>query len=679
MSTHGIIFALAALAIASSPGDAVGQTARRSHIATIEDLLSLRDIGGVLRENVVPSPDGDHIAFFERAMDLEANRYVHRLIIVESRTGRSRVIAEAGNFIFHSVRGRRSGAPLDRAPLWSPDSSWIYYLAERDGAVEIWRARNDGSANEQVLAPAGDVRRIAFTPAGALMLETSTPRAALAGQLLQQQNTGFLVEDGFAPLFSRLPIPDEDGGAETSVLELDTGHIRIATDVERTAFDPAPSQAVIAALDPESTADTPALGLTYSAGDTIVRCGEEACSGALRDAWVFDDSGEPLVIFRRLEGHARIRTSLYAWHLGENRTRLIRSEVDRLSGCVPAARRLFCLQDFATQPRRLVSIDPFTGATAIFYDPNPQWSAVRMPRIETLEHTDAEGNQSFAQLVYPIGYRRGRLYPLVVVQYRARGFLNAGTGSEVPIYPLSARGFFVLSVERPEFDERATRLSTTALIRETEFDGSEDRIKRQAILAFIETLRTRRMIDPARLGISGMSDGAETAFDMITETDLFRATVVASPPNGPLSYSLQSRRFRSQRLEQFGMTPPWDVDGQNHAYWANNSAELRADRLHAALLINAPESEMLAAFGLLARLEQTATPVETYIYPGAYHLKWLPSQIRSTQERTVAWLDFWLRDVTPRDEAQSERWRAMRDRQARLTASPSQAASPSSP
>lgn len=657
---------------------AIAQPAR-SHPATMEDLFALRDIGGLLRENIVPSPSADAVAFFEREIDLTGNRYIHRLMILDPVTQRARVVAEAGDYLFHSVRGRRSGAPLDRAPLWSPDGAWIYYLAERNHAVEIWRARADGSITEQVLSPAGDTRRIAFTPAGLLMFESSTPRAELATHRQLQEREGFLVDDAFTPLFSRLPVPDEDGGAEIFVLDQNTGATRRATDAERTAFDPAASPATIAPLDPASTASTPPLGLTFRAGEIATLCDADACSGALKDAWVFDASGAPLVIFRRLEGHARLQTSLYAWRPDGTETRLIRSETDRLSGCVPAARRLLCLQDFATQPRRLVTIDPLTGALELLYDPNPEWLAVQMPRIETLEYVDREGNQSFGQLVYPIGYRRGRSYPLVIVQYRARGFLNAGTGSEVPIFPLSARGYFVLSVERPEFDERATRLSVTELLRETEFDGSENRIKREVILALVATLRSRRLIDMSRLGITGMSDGAETAFDLVTETDLFRAIVVASPSTGPLSYALQSRRFRRVRLQEFGLTPPWDEASPTHSYWEENSAELRADRLHAALLINAPESEMLSAFALLARLEQSATPVETYIYPGAYHLKWLPSQIWATQERTIAWLDFWLRDVAPHDAAQSERWRAMRDRadQARLAASPS--ASPSSP
>src|SRR5690606_25992642 len=129
---------------------------------------------------------------------------------------------------------------------------------------------------------------------------------------------------------------------------------------------------------------------------------------------------------------------------------------------------------------------------------------------------DAEGNESFAQLVYPAGYRRGRRYPLVIVQYRALGFLNAGTGREAPIFPLAAQGYFVLCVDRPEFRDRESRLPARQLEREIELDGSESRAKREANLAFIAELDARGLVDGDRIAITGMSDGAQTLFDMLT-------------------------------------------------------------------------------------------------------------------------------------------------------------------
>jgi dipeptidyl aminopeptidase/acylaminoacyl peptidase len=641
--------------------------------ASMENLFALREIGGLIHENVAASPSGDKVAFFEREMNRTENRYGHRLLVVDIATGAIWLAAEAGDIILESTRGRRSGAPMDRRPVWSPDGVWIYFLDERNGAVEIWRARAAGVVrSERVLAPPGDVRRITFAPNGALIFETSTPRIELAAQRAHDARHGFLVTEAFAPLYARLPLPDEDRAVRVFALDISSGETRIATERERALFDAPVGPVAVRALDPASTAQTPALGLFYTRRQDATRCEAPECDGALKDAWLLGEA-TPLVVFRRLEGHANLATALYAWRPGERQARLLRREVDRLEGCVIAADALVCLQDFAYQPRRLVRIDARTGDTEVLYDPNPEWRSVRLPRIERIDHTDGEGNQSFAQLVYPLNYRRSRPYPLVIVQYRARGFLNGGTGGETPVFPLSARGFFVLCVERPEFTERAARLSYLDLARETELDGSENRIKRDDILSYVSGLTRRRLVDPERIAITGLSDGAETVFDMLTEAPIFRAAIVGSPPSGPISYELQSRRFHTLRFDQFGMTAPWDVDGAWSSWWRENSASLRAPPTGVALMMNLPESEMLSAFPLLARLEATSTPVETYIYPGAFHLKWLPSQIWSAQERSIAWLDFWLRDVAPPDAAMRERWEAMRVRETQARPAPAAA------
>lgn len=654
------------VACAAQPIDGSTAAARDAlqRPASMNDLFGLHEIGGLIRENLTASPSGDQVAFFEREMDLTENRYTHRLLVVNVTTGAVRVAAEAGDIILESTRGRRSGAPMDRTPVWAPDGIWIYFLDERDGAVEIWRASARGAArSERVLRAAGDVRRMTFAPNGALIFETSTPREEIIAQRAHDERLGFLVTEGFAPLYARLPLPDEDRAVDVFTIDNFAGEMRRANDLERALLEaPEGLPAGVRPLDPASTAQSPRLGVFFSGDEDITRCDAPECAGALKDAWLLANSNAPLVIFRRLEGHANLSTALYTWRPGETRTRLLRREIDRLEGCLSAGGAIVCLQDFASQPRRLIRINASTGAAEVLYDPNPQWRSISMPRIERIEHTDGEGNQSFAQLVYPLNYRRGRSYPLVIVQYRARGFLNAGTGGETPIFPLSARGFFVLCVERPEFTERARRLSYLELARETELDGSENRIKRDDILSYVSALTSRRLIDPERIAITGLSDGAETVFDMLTEAPIFRAAIVGSPPSGTISYELQSRRFHTLRFDQFGMTAPWDTEGAWFAWWRENSASLRAPPRGVALMMNLPESEMLSAFPLLARLEATYTPVETYIYPGAYHLKWRPSQIWSAQERSVAWLDFWLRDVNPADAALGERWQVMRER-----------------
>jgi dipeptidyl aminopeptidase/acylaminoacyl peptidase len=634
--------------------------AAQSHAPRVEDLFALHELGAS-RPYLALSPDGERIAFIERSMDVVADRYQHALIVVELETSAFRRIAEAGDIILASAGGLRSGAPLDRRPVWSPDGAYLYYIAEVEGRAELWRARADGGGGAVQVQTAGDVRRFVATPE-AIIFETATPREDLAAERERAQRLGFRADDAFKPLASMLPPPREDAGAAVWRLSFLDGTMSRASGGERARLASPARPRLIRPIDPSLQAVRPPLSIFASASDDAARCMDSACSGRLEEAWTLDRA----IVFLRREGHGLSDTAIYRWLPANGAVRRIRMASDRLAGCVASNEAIYCVQDSAAQPGRVVRIDAETGALRVVYDPNPQWRHVRLPRIERLEYTDAEGNESFAQLVYPAGYRRGRRYPLVIVQYRAIGFLNAGTGREAPIFPLAAQGYFVLSVDRPEFRNRESRLPARQLEREIELDGSESRAKREANLAFIAELDARGLVDRNRIAITGMSDGAQTLFDMLANAPAFAAAVAGSPPNDPILWPLQSPEFRASRAEEAGLAAPWDETSEWHHWWADNTPATHAQEMHTPLLLNLPEAEALRAFPLLTRMESTTTPVEAWIYPGAYHLKWRPAQIEASQRRSMDWINFWLRGIAPESEEdprRAERWRALRDRQ----------------
>jgi len=648
--------ALLALLVFSTAQPASAQ----SRAARTEDLFALRELGSS-RPYLAVSPNGGSIAILERTIDVSRNRYDHRIMVVDLQSGSTRHLADAGDIILASIDGVRSGAPLDRRPAWSADGNWIYYIAEVEGRAEIWRTAANGGGSAPVVQTAGDVRRFVVS-ADALIFEAATSREDLAESRQAAERSGFRVDDRFKPLASMRPTPDEETGAAIWRLSLTNGTTVVGQEDERSMLAAASVRSeYIRPIDSTSRAVRPPLGLFAST--TGERCSAPECSGRLEDAWRLDGGD---IVFLRREGHALSNTAVYRWRPGAEGARQLRVADDRLAGCTAVRHAIYCVQDFAAQPGRVVAIDTATGALRVVYEPNPQWHEVRLPRIERLEYVDTDGNESFAQLVYPEGYRRGRRYPLVIVQYRALGFLNAGTGREAPIFPLAAQGHFVLSVDRPEFRLRESHTPARQLERDIELDGSESRSKREANLHYIAELNDRGLIDMQRLAITGMSDGAQTLFDMLTNTPLFAAAVAGSPPNDPILWSLQSSEFRLSRAGTTGLDAPWDTNSDWHTWWYENTPAEHAEVIRTPLLLNVPEAEALRAFPLLARLEQTNTPIETWIYPDAYHLKWRPAQIQASQDRTMDWLNFWLLGVAPqndRDPGRAERWRALRHRQ----------------
>ncbi len=638
-------------------------TAHDARGVTIADLTSLREIGGPYAELAL-SPDGGTAAIVERRTNLGVNNYDYVIIALDTRSGQARQIGDAGPFVLRSDGGRHSGVGILRRPQFSADGRYVLYLREHDGAVEVWRASVNGSGAETLVRADGDVRRFSVE-GNRVLYETSTSRLSLASDAERRVYAGFAIDDRLTPSYSLTPMPDVDRGVQRWILDLSTMESIAATREQTQTLDTRPAPHV-RPLDPTLQADEPPIGVFDAVNN--VQCGDEACSDAITHTWELANlDGRRAIVFRRQEGHARRLTSIYIWRPDTNTVRRVFQTEARTEGCAPSAVALVCLQDTAFQPRRVVSIDWRTGHARSLYDPNPQFAGLAYPRIERFEYTDGEGNESFANLIYPVGWRRGQTYPIVISQYRSRGFLLGATGDETPILPLSANGYFVLDFDRPEFRERGHRMTMAAIQREVELAGIERGAKREALNFFIARAQARGA-DRDRMVITGLSDGAETLFWMLLDEPHFAAAVVSSPPIDPISWSLQSPANRALFYMRSGLTAPWE-DGPEpfRTWWRNSSPFFHAERIEAPILFNLSEAEVLRAFPLMTRLRERNAPYDAYLYPGAYHLKWRPAQVEAAQQRTLDWIDFWLRGIEREDVAEPsrlERWRRLRSPQA---------------
>jgi dipeptidyl aminopeptidase/acylaminoacyl peptidase len=190
-------------------------------------------------------------------------------------------------------------------------------------------------------------------------------------------------------------------------------------------------------------------------------------------------------------------------------------------------------------------------------------------------------------------------------------------------------------------------------------------MKASAIEYFLTDLEARGLIDPDRIAITGMSDGAETLFHMLLHSERrFAAAVTSSPPPDPSAWPLFSADFRLRR-RRHGALAPWSEDEPVWAaYWRRLSPIYHTERIRTPILFNLSETETLPAMPLVARLQEMAAAHDLYVYPGAYHNKWRPAQLRAAQMRAMAWLDVWLRDLDtpdPHETGRAARWRAMRE------------------
>lgn len=691
---------------------------RAGRAVSTEDLFELNQIGDAIA-HIALSPDQRLLAAAVRRMDVAADRLRYDIVVVpvDARTTEgARIIGDGGGFIAATRDGRRSGGALARQLAWSNDSQFVFHLAERDGQVEIWKSaagsvtQRAAPASARVAAFEGDVRRFGLSADGSrLIVETLTARAELERRARQARRDGFRLDERFDAVYGLKPMPEELAERAFWSVDLTTGAREVATPEEEMRLEGAEGAATgavarIGPREPGDAAHRPRLALDYVdvANGTSVRCEAAACSGALEAAWTLPAAPahhHRRVLFQRLE-HAGALTALYLWEMESGAAPLVRRAEERLLACTPGARALFCVADAPTQPRRIIAIGLGTGAGRssdtdafgahrVLYDPNPEWRTRALPRIARLDVEDTAGNRSFAHLIYPNNWRRGRRAPLVIVQYRSRGFLLGGTGGEYPILPLAAHGYFVLSLDRPENEAVSASLPTAEWMRRTERDGSENAVKMAQIEALIDHLDTGGLIDPARIAITGMSDGAETIYAMLNHGYPFAAAIVSTPPSDPISWSFMAGRYRQSLIDRFGMTSPDDRDSPWARYWSR-AARHHAERYQTPVLFQLAESEALYALPLLQRLREADIPTEAYLYPGAYHVKSSPAHLARAQERSLAWIDFWLMDhaSAPLSSSHSDaapdgdrlaRWRALKARWRTRASDSAQADAPHEP
>ena len=351
--------------------------------------------------------------------------------------------------------------------------------------------------------------------------------------------------------------------------------------------------------------------------------------------------------------------ALYEWTPGSSSVRTVLRTEDRIADCQVRERTAFCLQEGATQPRRLVAVDLDRGVIRIVADPNPAFRSKAFPKIETILLADREGNPAYARIVYPYDYRPHGRYPLVITQYRSSGFLNGGLGDEYPIFPLAAEGYFVMDFDRPE----RTRLGRTADWEEMgrAYSMSGRALVLSALENGIDHLIGAGLIDETRIAITGLSGGAESVHYALQHSDRFAVGIASEAAHDITSFALVPRGATRDRLMR-----TFDMDGVVPSP-GNPLLDIAwsqmPDKLTTPLLINVGQHEAFFGFEGIETLIQRQRPVEVRVFPDEFHIKYAPQTYAGIFENNLMWLRFWLKEEENADPAyapQYARWRKMR-------------------
>jgi len=686
-----------------------GLCAHEGHSLTAYDLLQITDVAGMAL-----SPDGRNVAVILRRANLTENAYDCELVVLDA-TGVT-LPRSLGRI---ASRTRARSGFLRQTPQWSADGSGIFYLSGSEGVDQLWLQSAAGGAPRRLTSLPDDVLAFAVQPDGRNVLITTYElsgsdeersrlvRSAkeegmswsppilwgdylgargvqryvsahsgiqLAHRIVDAKN-GHLSSvanlQGTADLvmpdstdyddyryrfrdmgFASVQSPDRAGGVATRPVR--DGRSAI-TRTERIAGE---RWSHVLVSDVASgkfsewyrSRETSISSITWSADGARIYFVEQRYDGRgehVRIYWIDRAGSAPTSVYATA---ARIESVIF----------------DR------ATARAFALRSDARQPPVVVSVDLRTARERVLLDPNTWISERALPGALRLEWSNDFGARGFGMLLFPqaglradnrhrtasVSTNQAPAAPLVVVTYRASGFLRGGTGDEVPIYPLVAAGFAVLVLDIGE--THATAQSRDSV------DARTLRFRSQVstVEAAMREACSHEEVDCSRAALTGLSFGAGLTWQTLIDTQLFRAAIVSDGGLSPFPFYMRGLSPPSRGVVPTSYLPVPVIAAEAKAAWSRVSTVENAGRIRAPVLVNDSDQEFAGSLDTFTAMQGLGKPLDVVIYPDAAHIINQPAQRFSIYKRNIDWLRFWLmdeEDPAPEKVSQYARWHILKE------------------
>ncbi|MEJ1962692.1 MAG: Atxe2 family lasso peptide isopeptidase [Gammaproteobacteria bacterium] len=649
-----------------------------------EDLIGLRDIGsnGEFSPDTrvfTLSPDKQKIAFQLRRANPATNAYCLAMFVMDIARGAKPLLIDSGGdlirvtYTFRGKAGFPTGLALPIAPRWSPDGSSIAFLKRTGQATQIWVADAMGGGSRQVTASAVDIEDFIFAPEGRSIIFTARPGLRETQAAIEVEGKiGFHYDDRYSPMSSSVPFAGGPIDAEIYSIDLASKTVRTASTSEKALLDRLPGapdgalayarsrsgkKAWLHSGDGSEFPSRETLIAEASSGNPVV-CSDQACDERVSNLWW--TSGGKRLRFTKREGWEFSSTAIYEWEPGRSKPKRIYATDDILVDCEPRSDDLICIREGPTTPRRIECIDLGTGRSDLLLDPNPEFARLSLGSVERIRWKNKLGLEFFGDLVLPTSYEPGAKYPLIIVQYDSRGFLRGGTGDEYPIQALANHGFAVLSFNRPRDIGLFSHPRTIADVQRVNLRDFADRRSVQSSLEIaISDLAARGIIDPKRVGITGLSDGASSVQFGLINSRLFAAAALSSAGWDPAFSAFVGPRAARGFLDQ-GYP---GLLGYNSDFWRVISFARNAAAIKTPILMQLSDDEYSGALEGYTALREAGAPVDLFVFPNEHHIKWQPAHRLAIYRRSLAWFDYWLNaDLSHTSEHGLEKrhWDALR-------------------
>ncbi len=306
------------------------------------------------------------------------------------------------------------------------------------------------------------------------------------------------------------------------------------------------------------------------------------------------------------------------------------------------------------EPPRIVAVDPETNRKTTLLDLNPQFARLTFGKVEELQWTDDSGDSVNAGLYLPPDYKVGTKYPLVI---QTHGFdphefwIDGPHTTAFAAQPLASRGIVVLQINDIFYDSLETPQEPIRVMGAYE--------------SAISFLSRKGIIDPSRVGLIGFSRTCLYVKYALTHSrQHFAAAIVSDGIDaGYLQYLINynSNPVLARDADAVIGAAPF---GAGLSLWLKRSPGFLLQNVHAPLLIQALNpSSLLGEWEWFSGLKSLNKPVDLTYLPDGAHVLVKPWDRMVSQEETVEWFCFWLKneeDLGPRRVEQYARWRELR-------------------
>jgi len=649
---RGITGAAAALGLLLAAGGAAAQ-----HVPTVDELLSISRVG-----SPAISPDGRMVAYTVREADWDDDAYETQIWMVPASGGEPRQM----------TRGDTSAS----SPAWSPDSTWLAFVSERDGKRQVYRIDPTGGEAEPLTASDEGVSSFAWSPDGASIAYTATdpkPEALVerdekygAFEIVDQDHRmthlhvidvatrtsrrltegAFTVgrfawsPDGTALAFDHRVNgdPSSGGTADISIVTVADGRVRPLVTQDGPDSNPvwSPDGARIAfetsMANPSFYYTNGLIAAVPAAGGAIEVLTKAFDEDASLVAW-----GAPGIFFA-----ASQRTAAYLFRLDPTTQAATRlgPEGAILSGYSFSddfATVAYVYSDARTFPE--VAVAPAATLDGrLLTRLGSQIDGWTLGTSEVVSWKSKDGAAIEGVLHKPAGFQPGRRYPLLVVIHGGpTGVSRPGRISTNSAYPIPiwlAKGALVLEPNyrgSAGYGEKFRALN----VRNLGIGDAWD------VMSGIDYLVGQGLVDNARVGAMGWSQGGYiSAFLTTHDSARFRAISVGAGISDWMTYYVNTDIHPFTR--QYLKATPWD----DPKIYADTSPITYIKGAKTPTQIQHGENDARVpipnAYELYQGLQDQGVPARLIVYKGFGHGLTKPKANRAAMEHNVEWFDRYL-------------------------------------